>query len=320
MRLLLRVIVLAMLLVGPAWAQSPIPSLPTIGSGGSTYPLLDPATTPEWVWMTQSVSGVNTDFKIDPFRLGSPFVGAVAPATPFAYQLWWDTGTSPVSLLYYNGSSWVALPSASNANFAGIVNSTGTGPTTLGFPNGAATFTFPSSSKTLMATDMSNAIAPGGDLGGLYPSPTVARVNGALLGATSTATGTVLLGVGSSINSTALSGDVSSISNAGAVTLGGVNGVAFGRNPALNSVPVVSAPNVTTYSLIPTASLQSGLITLGTTSIALGSTAQSVTALTLVNPSIKVTLPQPVLYAPGARQPVCVDQQGHVSVGILGRC
>src|SRR5579863_5819817 len=93
----------ALLLPIMAQAQSPIPSLPTIGTNGSVYPLPDTALNPQWLWMTQQISGVNTDFKIDPFRLGAVFVSAVAPAVPFTYQLWWNTSVSPPQFEYYTG-------------------------------------------------------------------------------------------------------------------------------------------------------------------------------------------------------------------------
>jgi hypothetical protein len=106
------VIFAALLMPIMAQAQSPIPSLPTIGTNGSTYPLPDPSLTPQWIWMTQSIGGTNTDFKIDPFRLGGPFVGAVAPAVPYTYQEWWNISINPPKLEYYTGSAWQPLLSA----------------------------------------------------------------------------------------------------------------------------------------------------------------------------------------------------------------
>lgn len=110
-----RWIIAALLFFTPivAHAQSPIPSLNTIGSAGSVYPLPDPALTPQWLWMTQQVGGINKDFKIDPLRLGAPFVGSTAPHSPFTYQLWWNTGVIPTALEWYNGSTWNALVGAS---------------------------------------------------------------------------------------------------------------------------------------------------------------------------------------------------------------
>lgn len=97
---------LAILLgVGQAQAASMIDQLPAIGGSGSTYPLPDPALTTSNLWVTQG----GHDYKIDPLRAGYVFVSPIPPQAPYIYQLWWNTGTSPVTLEYYDGSQWIPL-------------------------------------------------------------------------------------------------------------------------------------------------------------------------------------------------------------------
>lgn len=87
-----------------AQAASPVESLTAIGSGGSTYPLPDPALVVEHLWITQGVSG---DFKITPTQMGYILQKTTAPLNPMLYQQWLDTSVSPTLLKRWMGTQWV---------------------------------------------------------------------------------------------------------------------------------------------------------------------------------------------------------------------
>lgn len=95
-----------------AYSASTIPTLTTIGSGGSTFPLPDPGLTAQWLWITQAGS----DYKISPTQLGYTYSGAAAPLNPFTYQTWIDTSTAPAILKRYVGGVWAAERNLSTAS------------------------------------------------------------------------------------------------------------------------------------------------------------------------------------------------------------
>jgi len=66
-------------------------------------------------------------------------------------------------------------------------------------------------------------------------------------------------------------GLITSVSTA-PVTAAAVNGVIYPATPSLNTVPVVTAPNTVTYEAVPNAALQNSTITIGGSTLALGST------------------------------------------------
>lgn len=57
------------------------------------------------------------------------------------------------------------------------------------------------------------------------------------------------------------------------VTVGKVNGVAFGTSPATNTVPVVTGANAVTYEAVPNAALANSSMTFGGQSVSLGGSA-----------------------------------------------
>jgi hypothetical protein len=96
-----------LLVLGPAWAQTPIDSLPPVGTAGSVYPLPDPGFITENLWITQN----GVDYKIDPLRAGYIYLAATPPSVPYLYQLWWDNSLSLTrpTIKYYDGSQWIPL-------------------------------------------------------------------------------------------------------------------------------------------------------------------------------------------------------------------
>jgi hypothetical protein len=87
----------------------------------------------------------------------------------------------------------------------------------------------------------------GGDLGGTYPNPAVDKINGVALGSTTATGGNLLVGSGTQWVSVAASGDWT-ITSAGATMVASVNGVAYPAAPSTDTVPVVTAPGVVTYT------------------------------------------------------------------------
>src|SRR5271167_3035018 len=97
------------LTASPCFSQSTIEQLPAV----SVYPLPDPATVDQYLWMTQNcVSNPTTcDSKITPTQLGYIYQGASPPSNPFTNQLWWSTATTPATLEAYQGSAWTPVSS-----------------------------------------------------------------------------------------------------------------------------------------------------------------------------------------------------------------
>src|SRR5262249_8605464 len=108
-------LVLALMVVAPAWGASTIDQLPPV-----PFPLIDPYTDPgdptkshENLWITRSIPGVSgpTDYRIPATPLGYIFQGSTAPTNPYVYQQWWDTSTTPSVLKIYSGSVWIGIAS-----------------------------------------------------------------------------------------------------------------------------------------------------------------------------------------------------------------
>ncbi len=48
-------------------------------------------------------------------RVGQPYQGIAPPASPFLYQLWWNTSVTPNTLNIYDGSQWVLFGNLNSA-------------------------------------------------------------------------------------------------------------------------------------------------------------------------------------------------------------
>ncbi len=97
----------------------------------------------------------------------------------------------------------------------------------------------------------------------------IARANGGLNSATP---GTGLLRDGTTPSASELSGDATT-SGSNVVTVGKVNGVAYGASPGTNTVPIVTSSNTVTYEAVPNTALANSSVTLNGQAIALGGSA-----------------------------------------------
>lgn len=84
----------------------------------------------------------------------------------------------------------------------------------------------------------------------------------------------------------ALTGDVTTSAGSCATTVARVNGVSYGASPSINTVPVVTGSNLITYEAVPNAVLANSSVTIGSTTVALGATASSISGLSLVSPAL----------------------------------
>lgn len=83
---------------------------------------------------------------------------------------------------------------------------------------------------------------------------------------------------------TDLTGDVTASGpGSAAATVAKVNGVAYGSNPTISTVPVVTGTNTITYQKVPNAALTNSSVTVGTTAISLGASSTTLTGLTSVD-------------------------------------
>lgn len=84
-----------------------------------------------------------------------------------------------------------------------------------------------------------------GDLSGTYPSPTVAKINGATLGSTTATAGNLLIGSGSQWVTHAVSGD-GTLASTGALTVTATNGVSFAASATTDTT---NAANISSGTL-----------------------------------------------------------------------
>lgn len=104
--MLLRIAALLLLFVaGPAFAAGtfsgfPLASLPL--SGNEQVGMDQGAGCPT---NTAPCTTVHAPYT----ALQRPIVGPVPPASPFTFQIWWDTSTNPALYKVYNGAAWVAV-------------------------------------------------------------------------------------------------------------------------------------------------------------------------------------------------------------------
>lgn len=112
---------------------------------------------------------------------------------------------------------------------------------------------------------------------------------GALVGCTTGTNGQIFVGQTSGIPLwKTLSGDVSVVSAAGAVTIGGVNGVTYPASPSTGTAPYVSSTNTITYGQIPVSGGGTGVATLTTGGVLVANGTSPITSVT--TPSIGLCL------------------------------
>lgn len=184
-----------------------------------------------------------------------------------------STNTVPV-VTSANTTTYEAIPNAALANSSTTVNgqtcTLGAACTITAVPGG-----IPASAPVLAST-VSNLIVQATTTGTgstvvLSASPTLTApalgtpVSATLTNAVGLPLSTGVLGTLSAANFPALTGDTTTSAGALTTTTSKINGVAYSSAPSTNTVPVVTASNITTYEAVPNAALanSSVLVTAG---------------------------------------------------------
>lgn len=192
------VLLLLLLLAGPAFAQS-TPS----GFPDATLPLngLDEVMVDQGAGCAGHTVPCTTS-RAPSLRFGQPLVQPTAPLSPFAYQTWWDNSTNPAVYKIYNGTAWVSIYAANTTtgvpSFPGNVyvasGSIGVGTTTVA-PNWPITLfsnnTVSGATGVTMNTYENGTGVAGDRLRGF-------AVRGTLAAPTAAQSGDVLLGLAAS--------------------------------------------------------------------------------------------------------------------------
>lgn len=113
--------------------------------------------------------------------------------------------------------------------------------------------------------------------------PTSGSGSGFLLGNGLPTDKNILIADGSLWQSRSVSGDITLPNDTGTLTVSKVNGVSYSASPSTNTVPVVTSSNTITYETVPNVALSNSSLTIGSTSLSLGSTTGTISGITQFN-------------------------------------